>query len=193
MPYRSLDKEFFVVSATSPESGCALQLLHPEKRDSHAVFRDPCTSVLFDAAGRALKGASVSIIRNLFVVPHTVESEGVIRLGFPQSENFLTVITEGVSHKRYETRTATQRLIRAAMFNDHAAVFEAIDEGADTGQAKPFESSPLDAAIIGSSSDVVVALLEKGAQPTFKSYSIARSLGRSDIVELLSKQLEKSK
>jgi hypothetical protein len=188
-PSRSLDSAVFVVAGWGPGSGCALVLTSATERASKGyLFRDPCTGAAFDAAGRALAqskgadGALAAALFNMAVPPYRMERQRILlgpadaaslpQLPFSQAE-------------LYGAGSPTQRLIGAARYNDMLAIREAIAAGADVRYFRPGEGSPLDAAIVGSSTAVIELLMQHGATPTRNSEAAARFLGREDVLALL--------
>jgi len=188
-PSRSLDSAIFVVAGWGPGSGCALALTSATERASKgALFRDPCTGATFDAAGRALAqsrgagGAPTAALFNIAVPPYRMERQRILlgpadaaslpQLPFSQAE-------------LYGAGSPTQRLIGAARYNDMRVIREAIAAGAVVTYFRPGEGSPLDAAIVGSSTAVIELLMQHGATSTPNSEAAARFLGREDVLALL--------
>ncbi|MDN3546704.1 hypothetical protein QWZ02_19820, partial [Kinneretia asaccharophila] len=185
-PTRSLDKTLLVVAGWGPGSGCALAITSAAEREAKGfLFRDPCTGATFDAAGRALspsKSAGGAPFFNIAVPPYRLERQNVL-LG-PATAASLPALPFSQAELN-GAGTPTQRLIGAARYNDIGAVREAIRSGADVRYFRPGEGSPLDAAIIGSSTEVIRLLLQHGAQPTPNSEAAAQFLGRQDVLTLL--------
>ena len=69
--------------------------------------------------------------------------------------------------------------------HDAAAIKAAIEQGADINYFRIGEGSPMDAAIAGSSIQVIKFMLQNGARPTPNSESLARALERQDVLKLL--------
>lgn len=185
-PTRSLDKTILVVAGWGPGSGCALATTPSNEREAKGfLFRDPCTGATFDAAGRALspsKSASGAPSFNIAVPPYSLERQKVL-LG-PATAALLPALPFSQA-ELHGAGTPTQRLIGAARYNDIGAVREAIKSGADVRYFRPGEGSPIDAAIVGSSTEVVRLLLEHGALPTSNSEFAAQFLDRQDVLKLL--------
>lgn len=186
---RSLDSTVFVVAGWGPESGCALTLTPAADRASKPfLFRDPCTGGTFDAAGRAFTpsksslGAQGAAAFNLAVPPYRLERHRIL-LG-PASAASLPELPFSAADL-YGVGSPTQRLIGAARYNDVRAIREAIRAGADVNYFRPGEGSPIDAAIVGSSTAVIQLLLQHGAKPTPNSEAAAQFLGRQDVLALL--------
>ena len=179
MPLRSIDESILVVSAAAPTSGCALAKTSTEERAKGVLFRDPCTGHIFDLSGRAFKGSGTF---NLEVPPYSI------------TDNTLTLKTLSNSvldkppfskKETYQTQNATKFLISAARYNDMESVKAAIKQGANINYFGVGEGSPIDAAIAGSSVDVIKFLLTNGAKPTLNSKSLAQALERPDVLKLL--------
>lgn len=186
---RALDSAVIVVGGWGPGSGCVLRITPAADRASKSfLFRDPCTGNTFDAAGRAFAppkgsgGAPVPAVFNLAVPPYRLERQRIF-LG-PASAASLPELSFSAA-ELYGAGSPTKRLIGAAHYNDIRTVREAIRAGADVNYFRLGESSPIDAAISGSSTAVIQLLLEHGAKPTQHSEFSARFLGRQDVLTLL--------
>ncbi len=188
-PLRSRDKVFLVIAGWGPSSGCALALVPPADRaGTGVVFRDPCTGATFDAAGRVFSrtpstDASLSPpILNIAVPPYQLDGHHVV-LG-PATGQALPALTFSMA-ELCGRGSPTQSLICAARYNDIESVREALRAGADVNYFRPGEGSPIDAAIIGSSIEVINLLLEHGATPTPNSEGAAHFVQRDDVLTLL--------
>jgi Rieske Fe-S protein len=187
---RSLEQEILVVAGWSPHSGCALNLLPPMRRPREwAVFGDTCLDASFDSAGRILKGELGGIAGkrgtafNLYIPPHYFKSPDKLVIGLAPRKRLPKL---AFSHAAlYEDKNPAHNLIIAARYNDRRMVGEALAAGANVNAYRPEEGSALDAAIIGSSIDVVKLLLARGAQPTPKSRKAADFVGRPEVIQLL--------
>lgn len=191
LPMRSIDESILVVASWSPTSGCKLIPSTPTERVSESfVFRDPCTGIKFDAAGRALASTSAGRVPLLDIVvpPYHFQRRNVIRLGPITATSIPTLPFS--SDELYGSGTPTQRLIGAARYNDIEAVREAIKAGANVRYFRHGQGSPIDAAITGSSIEVIQLLLRHGAQPTPTSEDLARLLGRQEVIILLSESAQ---
>ena len=189
--YRSLDNRVLVVGGWGPQSGCVLAHDAPADgdKDGSATFRDPCVGAVYDAAGRVLKGtltgsrSGQTARYNLYVPPYTISDGKTLTVGWPRSKSLPDIPKPGAG--RYAGLGPTQALIMAARYDDLPRVRLALEEGADANYFKPGDGSPLDAAIIGSSIEVVKLLIANGASPTTNSLAIARLVGRPEVVELI--------
>jgi len=83
--------------------------------------------------------------------------------------------------------TPTERLITACRYNDLEAAKQALKDGANANYFEIGKGSPLDAAIIGSSMKVIDFLIANGAKPTPNSLNAARFIGRTDLIQVISK------
>lgn len=182
-PSRSVDESILVVSAAAPTSGCMLAITNPQEKRKGALFKDPCTGHMFDSAGRAFKGSGTF---NLAVPPYSVAGSTLT----------LKALGNGALDKppfskqeMYQTQNATKLLISAALYNDMESIKAAIKQGADINYFRIGEGSPMDAAIAGSSIQVIKFMLQNGAKPTPNSEALARALERQDVLKLLTPQL----
>lgn len=188
--FRSRKEQFFVVGGWSPHSGCALSLATPEKRDAEGVlFYDPCVGASFDGAGRILKGkltggaAGASAMYNTFIPPYMFRKDNTLIIGL-RDVNKLPEL-QAVRERRYLGMAPTEKLITAARYDDLDTVRLALKEGADAEYYVPGKGSPLDAAIIGSSMEVIKLLIANGARPTPNSLNAANFVGRTEVIELI--------
>lgn len=190
LPLRSRDEQFFVVGGWSPHSGCTLSLALPEKRDAEGVvFYDPCVGASFDGAGRILKGkltgtaSGVSATYNAYIPPYSFKEDKTLVIGLHDANKLPEFKIS--QEKRYLGMTPTEKLITAARYDDLDTVRLALKEGADAGYFSPGKGSPLDAAIIGSSLEVIKLLIANGARPTPNSLNAASFVGRTKVIELI--------
>ncbi|KZZ63266.1 hypothetical protein A3762_12565 [Oleiphilus sp. HI0125] len=189
-PFRSKKEQFFVLARWSPHSGCTMSLVTSEKRDAEGVvFYDPCVGASFDGAGRILKGkltgsaAGDSAAYNTFIPPYVFEGDKTLIIGLRDTDRLPEL--PDVRQSPYLGMTPTEKLITAARFNDLDTVRLALKEGADAGYYAPGKGSPLDAAIIGSSMEVIKLLIANGARPTPNSLNAASFVGRTEVIELI--------
>lgn len=190
--HRSKNKEFFVVAGWSPHSGCVLNFFPPEHREREGVsFTDPCVKASFDGAGRILKGnlEGIALGRtakyNLFIPPYRFNKEGILLIGESNPDNLpdISYMTE----KMYLGMNSTEKLISASRYNDLKMVKQSLSEGANANYYVYGEGGPLDAAIIGSSIDIINLLVKNGAKPTVNSINAATFVKRTEVVQLLKK------
>ncbi|MFZ3017346.1 MAG: hypothetical protein WA056_02670 [Gallionella sp.] len=186
---RSITPNIFVAIGMSPHSGCMLNI--EPNNPKGQVFSDPCTSTYFDAAGRIFSGTVRKNFTpdspakyNLLLLPYHFESAAVLSIG-PQGGYKALPVYKFDIDSLLTGLDATHKLMVAARFNDHARINAALQEGADVRYWAWGEGSPLDSAIIGSSSSVVRRLLSLGALPSPNSESLAESTEREDIIGLL--------
>ena len=85
----------------------------------------------------------------------------------------------------YHEKDPTKILIMAARYNDIDTAKVALNQGAKADFFKPGEGSPIDAAIIGSSMDVIKLLIAHGAKATPNSFNAAKAVNRQEVIELL--------
>ena len=190
--YRSHRERYMVVVGLGPHSGCYLTF-KSQKNNEDVVFHDPCTSTSFDAAGRIFKGTVKKFTGNskakfnLRLVPYYYESQSILYVG---PKNGYKSLPEYIFN--HEALLAgldpTHKLMVAARYNDHNQIHAALKEGANPTYWKLGEGSPLDAALLGSSTDIVRYLLRLGASATPNLFELAESLGRKDVVKLLAKK-----
>lgn len=189
-PYRSANESIAVVAGWSPESGCSLRWLAPKERITQGfVFRDPCTGAQFDAAGRAFALTLTTPLgkrrasSNLSVPPHHVIKGNKLIIGPKPGE---TVPELDFSRDElYMDRDPTKLLIAAARYNDLETVRSALRAGAKADYFRPGEGSPIDAAVIGSSMEVIKLLVAHGAKLTPNTINGASFVGRHELVEYL--------
>jgi ubiquinol-cytochrome c reductase iron-sulfur subunit len=187
-PFRSIDKALTVVAGWSPESGCTLALVNPKvNAASGALFRDPCTGAQYDAAGRALAGMLSTLTGfreawyNLAVPPYRIEQGDKIILG-PLPDEYIPELNFS-RDELYPDKNPTQLLIAAARYNDIETVRAALKAGAKANYYKPGEGSPIDAAVIGSSIEVIKLLVEHGAKKTPNTVNAALAVGRQQVLK----------
>jgi Rieske Fe-S protein len=190
LPFRSRKAQFFVVGGWSPHSGCALSLAAPGKRGpEEVVFYDSCVGASFDGAGRILKGkltgnaVGVSATYNMYIPPYRFKDDKTLIIGLRDGKELPEFPSS--KERRYLRMTPTEKLISAARYDDLDTVRLALKEGADAGYYAVGKGSPLDAAIIGSSMEVIELLIANGARPTPNSLNAANFVGRSEVVELI--------
>ena len=190
LPLRSRNDHFFVVGGWSPHSGCTLSLATPEKRDAEGVvFYDPCVGASFDGAGRIFKGkltgnaAGSSARYNMYIPPYIFKGDKTLIIGLRDTNKLPEL--RALKEWRYLGMTPTEKLITAARYDDLDTVRRALKEGADAKYYAPGKGSPLDAAIIGSSMEVVKLLIANGARPTPNSLGTANFVGRTEVIELI--------
>ncbi|MCK9200398.1 MAG: hypothetical protein M0P59_00380 [Gallionella sp.] len=182
-PSRSLNDEYFVVGGWSPLSGCMLTYQSSEERPkSTAIFHDPCSGASFDTAGRILKGTQTSY--NLYLLPYKFINKTTLSIGLNNSMTLPEIRTPA---RAYPEMTPTERLITACRYNDLEAAKQALKDGANANYFEIGKGSPLDAAIIGSSMKVIDFLIANGAKPTPNSLNAARFIGRTDLIQVISK------
>ncbi|MCG7993941.1 MAG: hypothetical protein JAZ06_00810 [Candidatus Thiodiazotropha taylori] len=189
-PFRSINEEIFVVGGWSPHSGCVLTYQPKENRNkTNAAFYDPCTGACFDVAGRIIKGklngsrAGDLGKYNLYIPPYKLKNNTTLLVGVTEEKK----IPEIETHKKqwYLGMTATEKLITASRYNDFETVKLALEEGANASYYEVGKGSPLDAAIIGSSIDIIKLLITNGAKPTPNSLNAAKFVGRTEVVKLI--------
>lgn len=188
--FRSIEKNLLVVAGWSPESGCALVWVKPRDRTSKGeIFRDPCTGAQFDAAGRIFKSELSTVAGkrdawyNLAVPPYRVEKSGKLVIGPTPSESIPEL---NFSHDElYLDKTPTKLLMYAARYNDMETVKAALKAGANVNYFKLGEGSPIDAAVIGSSMEIIELLVKHGAMRTPNTINAALFLGRYEILQIV--------
>lgn len=187
-PFRSLDKKLLVIAGWSPESGCVLTLMNdPQKRSSPTeIFSDTCTGAKFDAAGRVFKGFLQSnrfALNNIAIPPYQIAPDGKLTIG-PAGGQQLPELNYPL-RDLYQNLDATRLLITAASFNDIDTVRAALGKGANAAFYRTRERSPIDAAVIGSSMEIVQLLVAHGARPTPNTLALAKLVDRPEVIELL--------
>jgi len=189
IPTRSRDKAILVIAGWGPSSGCVLALVAPADRTATGVvFRDPCTGATFDAAGRVFSRQSptiapqLSIILNIAVPPYQVNGSRVV-VG-PAADQALPPLPFSRAELCGDG-APTKRLICAARYNDIESVRDALGAGADVNYFRSGEGSPIDAAIVGSSIEVINLLVQHGAKPTPNSERAAQFVRREDVLASL--------
>ena len=188
VPTRSRSKEIFVVGGWGPGSGCRLVPANRGDRPAAGVvFSDPCTGAAFDAAGRLFSRVTVPTdsppaVFNLAIPPYRIEGDRVI-IGLLAGQALPPLPFSKA--ELCPENSPNQRLICAARYNDIESVREALGAGADANYYRPGAGSPIDAAIIGSSLEVIELLLKHGAKPTPNSDKAAQFVQREDVLALL--------
>lgn len=189
-PFRSIDNTLAVVAGWSPESGCLLTFVEPKDRTAPGVlFRDPCTGARFDAAGRALASTlSISAGKrnatyNLAVPPYRIEQGYKLIIG-PRPDEIIPELNFS-RHELYLDSDPTKLLIAAARYNDIETVRAALNAGAKANYYKHGEGSPIDAAAIGSSMEVIRLLVSHGARQTPNTANAASFLGRQEVLKVV--------
>lgn len=189
-PYRSLKEEIIVVGGWSPHSGCVLTLQSPEKRENkNYAFYDPCTGASFDVAGRVVKGKLAGngggkpASYNLYIPPYQLKNDTSLLIGLTESKNLPEIDVS--KNRRYAGMKPTEKLITACRYNDLEIVKLALKEGADVNYYAFGKGSPIDAAIIGSSINIIELLIAGGAKPTQNSVNVAKFVGRPEVVKLI--------
>lgn len=188
--YRSINSNYLVIGGWSPHSGCKLSFVNIEERKYiGAAFFDPCLGLFFDVAGRILsaqasdKASSILEKYNLFIPPYSYKGDKTIKLGISDT-NDLPDITIS-NNQKFMNMTTTEKLIHAAKYNDFETIKAAIKAGADVNYHEHGKGSPIDAAIIGSSIEVINYLINNGAKPTDNSLNVAEFTGRDEVVSIL--------
>jgi len=188
--YRSVNEEFFIVGGWSPHTGCALTFKPMKNQGNNKVtFYDPCASASFDVAGRIIKGqlsgpaAGQSAKYNLYIPPYRFKNAETLVVGVPKSKA-LPILHISLE-KRYSGMNSTKKLIAASKYNDIETVKLALYEGANAGYYAFRKGSPLDAAIIGGSMEIIKLLITNGARPTPDSLRTAKYVGRTDVIKLI--------
>lgn len=187
---RSLKKELFIFGGWSPHSGCFIDTVPNNMRKSPgAVFYDSCSGAAFDSAGRALEGklkgphAGRMVTYNLYIPPHKNISTSKVEIGIATNAK-LPLLPNEVKPK-YKNLQPTQQLLNAAKYNDLSTVKKALKSGANVNYFKAGEGSPIDAAIIGSSMEVINLLIEHGAKETRNSRNAANFMKRTEVIKAL--------
>jgi Rieske Fe-S protein len=188
--YRSIEKNILVIAGWSSESGCALVWVKPQDRTSKGeIFRDPCTEAQFDAAGRIFN-STLTTLRgkrdawyNLGVPPYRVEKGGKLIIGPHPGEPIPELNFS--RDELYLDKTPTKLLMYAARYNDIETVKAALKAGANVNYFKLGEGSPIDAAVIGSSTEIIQLLVEHGAMRTPNTINAALFLGRYEILQIV--------
>ena len=189
-PFRSIDKELMVVVGWGPGSGCSLTFIDPKKRTTpNVILRDPCTDAQFDAAGRVLgsspaesSGTQLPYF-NLAGPPYSVGQGGRLVIG-PTPGQVIPELNFS-REELYRENEPTKLLISAARYNDIDTIRAALKKGAKADYFKPGEGSPIDAAAIGSSMEIIQLLVAHGAKQTPNTVNAASFVGRQDLIEYL--------
>jgi Rieske Fe-S protein len=188
--FRSINQEFAVIGGWSPESGCSLAFVEVKNRIAPGViFKDPCSGAQFDAAGKAFSTASIIPLMerqtssNVAIPPYHVEKNGKISFGITPG----TTIPElnFTREELYGNLDSTMLLLTAARYNDMDTVRAALKQGADANFYKAGVGSPIDAAVVGSSMEVIKLLVDHGAKKTPKTLNGAKFVGRQDVIAYL--------
>ena len=189
-PYRSFEKELFVVAGWGPQSGCELLFNLPDIKDKlDTTFFDPCVGASYDTSGRVLEGKlkngshGYSAIYNLYIPPHKIMSGNLVKIGVPEHVD-IPELPESFK-KSYKGLNPTERLMLAAQFNDIAEVESALSDGADANFYEFGKGSPFDAAIVGGSMKIIELLISNGAKPNHNSLNVANFVGRSNVESLI--------
>jgi hypothetical protein len=185
-PFRSIDKELMVIAGWGPGSGCSLTFIDPKKRTTpNVIFRDPCTGAQFDAAGKVLglSRAESTPSFNLAVPPYSVGQGGRLVIG-PAPGQIIPELNFS-REELYRENEPTKLLISAARYNDIDTIRAALIKGAKADYFKPGEGSPIDAAAIGSSMEIIKLLVANGAKQTPNTVNAASFVGRQDVIEYL--------
>ena len=189
---RSIKNSFFIFGGWSPHSGCSIQIVPINMRKSPgAAFHDPCSGVTYDSAGRALAGklkglqAGSMVSYNLYIPPHNYISTSQVKVGVPANEE-LPLLPNEVKPK-YKNLQPTQQLLNAAKYNDLHTVKQALARGANVNYFKAGVGSPIDAAIIGSSLEIINLLIKHGAKETPNSRNVANFMKRNDVISIFDK------
>lgn len=195
LPDRSRTKSFLVIAGWAPISGCAPVRDRKEKHVAKGIlFTDPCVNASYDVAGQVLKGELSGVATgrkaryNLYIPPHWFPSRNKLVIGLRPNQEIPEL--EVSQDDRYRGLNATQRLITAARYNDLKMVKQALKEGANANYFRVGEGSPLDAAIIGSSMEILRFLVKHGARPTHNSLYAAEFIKRTEAVELIKRLKE---
>lgn len=188
-PFRSIDKGILVVAGWSPGSGCALQFIESNKRNiQNVVFRDPCNGAQFDTAGRVFVPSTKTPVGtqppafNLAIPPYRIEG-GRLIIGLAKDQGIPELsFTRG---DIYPENEPTKLLISAARYNDIDTLRFALKMGAKADYFKPGEGSPIDAAVVGSSMEIIKLLVANGAKQTPNTINAASFVGRKDLIDYL--------
>ncbi len=190
LTFRSIDKEFLVVGGWSSESGCEINFVELKNRKNiNSLFHDPCTGAQFDGSGRILSGSIETVLGtrpslyNLPIPPYQFEKTGRVILGVPQSQDIPQL--NFTRDELYNKESATRYLISATRYNDIDGVREALKKGGDVNFYKPGIGSPIDAAVIGSSAEIIKLLVKNGARPTPNTMNAAAFVGRETAIDYL--------
>lgn len=188
-PFRSIDKGLLVVAGWGPGSGCALQFIDPsDRKTSSAIFRDPCSGAQFDASGRVFRSSMAGspgtqpTSFNLAIPPYRIEG-GRLTIGLAKDQGIPELsFTRG---DLYPENEPTKLLISAARYNDIDTLRVALKMGAKADYFKPGEGSPIDAAAVGSSMEIIKLLVANGAKQTPNTINAASFVGRKDLIDYL--------
>lgn len=186
--FRSIKKEYLIISGIDPVSSCTLVYdIKDEVR-----FYDPCSSRAYDSSGRLFKKSKegkkmVKPFFNLRVLPSFMKGKNIMFLGVKGGYEALPTINTDYTSK-YNDQTPSQQLVTAALYNDYESMLKLLKKGADVECLEEKLPSPLIAAIIGSDIRSVDILLKKGATLTKQAVSHAELLKRNDVLLLFSKQ-----
>jgi Rieske Fe-S protein len=193
---RSINDEIAVLARWSSETGCLLRFIKPSDRTNlNALFLDPCSKTTYDSAGHIFAGHFFRLgvhrtnFSNLIVPPYTSNKSG-IHIGIKPHTQLPHLPFSKLD--LYDRSTPTQVLISAAKYNDMATVKSALKSGADVNYSKTGLASPIDAAILGSSIEIVKMLIDLGAKPTERTAALINILKRADIAPLFGISLSTS-
>ena len=188
--FRSIKPDLAIIAGWSPVSGCLLGRIEAKSRTiPGAIFTDPCTGAKFDSAGRIfLEQPSTavgnrSLMLNVAIPPYHIDKNGKIKLGLDDGE-----ILPDLNFSRdelYSNKEPTMVLLTAARYNDIDTVRAALEQGAKADYFKEGVGSPIDAACIGSSMEIIKLLVAHGARKTPHTLNAATFVGRKDLVTYL--------
>lgn len=184
--YRSLREEYFFAINVGPAMRCALQFVDHDQQ-APTVFLDPCSGLNYDTAGRALTNTHVAESDatrfSLYIPPHSFAGNSLLKIGLNPKDLPLPDPPEIQIHDQH--LSPIQRLILAAEYNDLDAARAAINDGASANYFCLSENNPFNAAIIGSSMELLDLIVEAGWRPTTNSLEIAENMERNDVIELI--------
>lgn len=189
--HRAVNSEYFVFVGIGTHSGCLLSFKTPEiKKQKNVVLHDRCTDAKYDSSGRIFKGTVKKILGdeeskyNLMLLPYRFVSPDRIKIGLLEPNDQLPEVY-GSHRDKYSKLDATEMLMLAARMNDDVGIREAMANGANPHYRKLGKGSVIDAAIAGSSIEIVKMLLDLGVKPTDYSLEIATFYDRKEVVKLL--------
>lgn len=188
-PFRSIDKELMVAAGWGPGSGCSLKFVNPiERTTPNVIFLDPCTGAQFDAAGRVSASSPTSWgvqspSFNMAVPPYRVSQGDRLEIG--PAEGQIIPELNFSRQELYRDDEPTKLLISAARYNDIETIRAALKKGAKADYFKRGEGSPIDAAVVGSSMEVIRLLVAHGAKQTPNTLNAASFVGRQEVIEYL--------
>lgn len=188
--FRSKREDVLVIGGWGPQSGCVLHFIPSKDRESnHVVFHDSCVDADYDSAGRAFKrmltnrALGLQARFNLDIPPHHFLSDSELVIGIPPTQDIPSIKINIAD--RYINKGPTEKLITAALFNDIETARRAIREGAITNYFVQGIGSPFDAAVLGSSMELINFLVKNGARPTPNSRRAAALINRQDVLKLI--------